>query len=105
MGSNWSALVAGCKPLEGVDVVDELLNRVVDAAAGGGPQEEEEQEGVEEEERLPPPQVQWPAYQTVCVKAAEVEVCLSHCCWGPSAMPLDVGVRAQGCSRCTACCL
>ena len=68
MGSDWSALVAGCKPLESVDVVDELLDGVVNAAAGGGPQEEEEQEGVEEEERLPPPQVQWPAHRRSFVK-------------------------------------
>ena len=56
------ALVAGCKPMEGVDVVDQLLDGVVNSANGRGRQEEKEQEHVEGEERLPPPLVQWPAY-------------------------------------------
>ena len=45
-GCGRGALVAGREPVEGVDVVDQLLDGVVDAAACGGAQEEEEEEGV-----------------------------------------------------------
>lgn len=49
------------KPMEGVDIVDELLDGIIDAAAGGGAQEEEEQKSIEKKERLPAPEIQWPA--------------------------------------------
>ncbi len=49
------ALVAGSKPVEGVDVVDELLDGVVDACPDAGPQEEAKQKDVDGKQGLPSP--------------------------------------------------
>ena len=60
----FGALVACREPMEGVDVVDELLDGVCDSCHCACGEEEQHQEEVEQEEELPVVQMKRPAAQT-----------------------------------------